>query len=74
MGFGLLNKCVMYWNSDDDIFWPEENYWFSLITPEDKSYGMCTTFFNPSKQKGFSCLIVCISGDESLSKEEETDE
>ena len=73
MGFGLLNKCVMYWNSDDDIVWPED-YWISLITPEDESSGMWTTFFNPSKLKGVPCLIGWIAGDEALAMEEQTDE
>jgi len=73
MGFGLLNKCVMYWNSDDDIVWPED-YWFNLITPEDESSGMWNTFFNPSKLKGVPCLIGWIGGDEALAMEEQTDE
>jgi len=74
MGFGLLNKCVMYWNSDDDIVWPED-YWFSLlITPEDESSGIWTSFFNPSKLKGVPCLIGLIGGDEALAMEEQTDE
>ena len=44
MGFGLLNKCVMYWNNGDDFAWPEDAYWFELITPEDASSGLWKTF------------------------------
>ena len=24
MGYGLLNKAIMYWNNEDDIVWPDD--------------------------------------------------
>ncbi len=61
MGFGTVNKCMMSWNNDDDLVWPEYEYWFLLLTPEDdgggetQQYSPWTTFFNPTKFKGKPC-------------------
>lgn len=74
MGFGLLNKCVLYWKNDDDIVWPVDKYWFELITPEDESSGMWTSFFNPTKLSGVPSLVGWIAGDEAAAMEDQTDE
>ena len=51
MGYGTLNKAVLHWNDDDAIIWPNDMYWFEVITPEDRMSGLYTTFFNPTKLK-----------------------
>ncbi len=73
MGFGLLNKCVLYWNNDKEIAWPQDTYWFSLITPEDESSGLWTTWYNPTDLKGVPTLIGWIAGDEAVAMEDKTD-
>ena len=73
MGFGLLNKAVLYWDSNDAIVWPD-TYWFELVTPDDASSGLWTTWYNPSKLKGKPCLIGWIGGDEAVDMEEWSDE
>ena len=46
---------MMSWNNDDDLVWPEYEYWFLLLTPEDdgggetQQYSPWTKFFNPTK-------------------------
>ena len=74
MGFGLLNTCLIYWNNGNDVSWPEDAYWFELITPEDASSGLWTTFYNPTKLKGVPSLIGWIAGDEAVAMEDQTDE
>ena len=77
MGFGTVNKCMMSWNNDEDLVWPEDEYWFLLLTPEDdgtqqqeKKYSPWTTFFNPSKFKGKPSLTAWLGGKEAIYAEE----
>lgn len=82
MGFGTVNKCMMSWNSDDDLVWPEDEYWFLLLTPEDgndetqqqqqqqQQYSPWTTFFNPTKFKGKPSLTAWLGGKEAIYAEE----
>ena len=56
MGFGVVNKCIMTWNNDEDYVWPNDELWFILVTPEDETSGQWTTFFNPSEFKGIPTL------------------
>lgn len=74
MGFGLLNKIVLYWNNSADNVWPEDTYWLELITPEDESSGVWTTWMNASELKGVPCLVGWIGGDEAVVMETQTDE
>lgn len=74
MGFGLLNKCVLYWNNEEDMVWPGDYYWFRLVTPEDESSGLFTSFFSPQKLKGIPSLIGWVGGDEAVAMEEQTDD
>ena len=77
MGFGTVNKCMMSWNNDEDLVWPEDEYWFLLLTPEDdgtqqqqQQYSPWTTFFNPSKFKGKPSLTAWLGGKEAIYAEE----
>lgn len=74
MGYGLLNKIVMYWNSEDDIVWPEDTFWFGLVTSENESSGFWPHVYNPTKLKGVPCLSVWSAGNEALALEEQTDD
>jgi len=74
MGFGLLNKCIMYWDSFSDMVWPEDTYWLEVITPDDDDSGLFTAFFNPTTLKGKPCLIAWVAGDEAVNMEEKTDD
>ena len=75
-GFGVLNKCIMYWNGNDmdNLAWPGDTLWFELITPDDLSSGKWTTFFNPTKYKGVPTLEGFIGGNEAIDIETQTDE
>lgn len=76
MGFGTVNKCMMSWNNDDDLVWPEYEYWFLLLTPEDdgggetQQYSPWTTFFNPTKFQGKPSLTTWLGGKEAIYGEE----
>ena len=74
MGFGLLNKCIMYWDNFSDVVWPEDTYWLEVVTPSDDDSGLFTHFFNPSKLKGRPCLIAWIAGDEAVDMEQKSDD
>lgn len=74
IGFGVLNKCIMQWTNDENAqVWPDKP-WFHLITPEDKTSGKWTTFWNPSKLKGVPTLVGFIGGDEAREIESQTDD
>jgi len=74
MGFGLVNKCVMTWDNDDDLVWPRNKLWFLLMTPEDETSGEWTTFYNPSKFKGKPSLTAWAGGDDAVKAEAQSDE
>ena len=63
----------MQWNDNDDVVWPDEE-WFELITHDDASSGKWTTFFNPSKYKGKPALVGFIGGQDAIDMEAQTDE
>jgi monoamine oxidase len=73
-GFGLNNKAVMTWKNKEDMIWPEDEFWFKLITPDDETSGLWTTFYNPSKFKGEPSLIAWVGGDEAWVEEERTND
>ncbi len=73
-GFGLLNKVSMFWERDEDIVWSRDTYWFNLVTPEDHTSGVWTTYFNPTSLTGTPSLIGWIGGDEAEAAEDQTDE
>ena len=73
-GFGLNNKVVMTWKNKEDMIWPEDEFWFKLITPDDETSGLWTTFYNPSKFKGEPSLIAWVGGDEAWVEEERTND
>lgn len=70
MGFGILNKCTMYFS---DIAWPKDELWFELLTPEEEDSGRWTTFFNPTSFKGTPSLIGWIGGQDAIDAEQQTD-
>lgn len=73
MGFGILNKCTLSWNDHDSLVWPEDKLWFFLITPDGKSSGEWTTFYNPSSFKGKPTLTAWVGGEDAIKAEKETD-
>jgi len=72
MGFGVVNKCAMYWNDDDDIPWPKDEFWFKLIRSDEET--KWTYFFNPSSYKRTSTLTAWIGGDDAVEMESRTDD
>ena len=74
MGFGLLNRCTLTWKDDDALVWPEDELWFLLMTPEDETSGLWTTFYNPSKFKGEPTITAWIGGDEAVEAEKKSDD
>mmetsp|Transcript_7212 Transcript_7212/g.16402 ORF Transcript_7212/g.16402 Transcript_7212/m.16402 type:complete len:391 (+) Transcript_7212:256-1428(+) len=74
MGFGVVNKCMMSWDDNEDLVWPADDLWFFLITPDDETSGQWTTFYNPSKFKGIPALTAWVGGDEALAVESQTDD
>lgn len=75
MGFGLVNKCIMTWDNEEDMVWPEDDMWFLLVTPDDETSGQWTRFYNPSMFKGVPTLIGWIGGDDAVEAEKQsTDE
>jgi monoamine oxidase len=51
VGFGVLNKCVFYWESSQASWWPEGKEVLTLVKDDMANYGNFTTFFN-EKQLG----------------------
>lgn len=74
MGYGTVNKCILSWDDESALVWPEDDMWFMLITPEEETSGKWTTFFNPSSLKGRPTLVSYVAGDDASSMEGQTDE
>merc|ERR1719491_2904143 len=70
MGFGVVNKCAMYWSHAEDMVWPEDKFWFRLLGSEDTRW---TSFFNPSSYKGVPTLTAWIGGRDAVAMERRTD-
>lgn len=73
-GFGLLNKVSMFWERNEDIVWSRDTFWFNLVTPEDHTSGVWTSYFNPTSLTGTPSLIGWIGGMEAEAAEDQTDE
>jgi len=71
MGFGVVNKCSMYWNDASNMVWPADVFWFKLISAEETRW---TYFFNPSSYKGTPTLTAWIGGEDAVKMERRTDE
>lgn len=75
MGFGLMNKCILSWNDEADMVWPEDELWFLLVTPKDETSGQWTRFYNPTKLKGGKpTLVAWIAGAEAWDAETQTND
>ena len=75
MEMGLLNKCVLQWENEDDMVWSEPSgSHFELVTAEAETSGKWTSFYNPSSFKGKPVLIGYIGGDGAREMESQTDD
>jgi len=74
MSFGILNKVMMHWDDEESMVWPEDKYWFLVITPDDESSGKWTSFFNPSALQGIPSLTAWAAGDDARDEELRSDE
>ena len=75
MEMGLLNKCVLQWENEDDMVWPEPSgSWIELVTAETETSGRWTQFYNPSSFKDKPVLIGMTGGDEAREMESQTDD
>ncbi|EJK73350.1 hypothetical protein THAOC_05030, partial [Thalassiosira oceanica] len=74
MGFGTLNKLILYWESDSAVVWPLDTGWFMLATADDESSNDFVTVFNPTKEKGVPCLVLWVGGFDAVLKEDESDD
>jgi monoamine oxidase len=69
MGFGVLNKCILYWDFDaEPTWWPTDKAVLSLITDDDETSGVWTTFFNDREldNGGHFILSAWIGGDNAI--------
>ena len=74
MEMGLLNKCAMQWENEDDMVWSEPSgSHFELVTTEAETSGKWTHFYNPSSFKGKPVLIGFIAGNDAREMESQTD-
>ncbi|EJK72061.1 hypothetical protein THAOC_06447, partial [Thalassiosira oceanica] len=71
LGFGLVNKCIMVWEKGTSI--PDEK-WFNLLTPEDETSGIWTTFSSFTEYKSLPTIVGWIGGDEARNMEEMADD
>jgi len=46
IGFGALDKCVFYWDTNQTSWWPEGKEFLTLATDQDETNGDWTTIFN----------------------------
>jgi len=80
IGFGTVNKCILYWDAPQTSWWPEHRQVVTLITPKDdgneNDTETWTTFFNDRalENGGHYILTGFIGGRKALSEEQKTDE
>ena len=75
IGFGTLDKCIMYWDDDDAIsWWPDDKkVWLQLLTEEDE--GVWTMFFNTRSQGHDKYILVgWIGGSAAVDMERQTND
>jgi len=73
IGFGVLNKCILYWEGNGaGKWWPKNKSVVSLITDEDKDSGFWTTFFNDKSLGNDEHFILTgwIGGENAIRSEE----
>jgi Flavin containing amine oxidoreductase len=46
LGFGLLNKVVLYWDRNQSSWWPDGEDILTFVPDNDNGIGAFTTFFN----------------------------
>jgi len=65
VGFGILNKCILYWDTPQRRWWPENEAVVTLLTDEDDDAGFWTTYFNDRElgNGGHYILTGWIGGD-----------
>ncbi|CAB9513870.1 specific histone demethylase 1 homolog [Seminavis robusta] len=51
LGFGILNKCIFYWEEDQSSWWPKGKEMLTFVPADQAQVGSFTTFFN-DKQLG----------------------
>ena len=77
IGFGVLNKVVLYWDSDQSSWWPQGQELISLMPQNVNDTGKYNTFFNDREigNGGHFVLSAWTGGDPAARYEEEwTDE
>jgi protoporphyrinogen oxidase len=78
IGFGVLNKCILYWQDEEQAssWWPNGKEYLSLVTDQDDTSGLWTTFFNDKEigNGGHFVLSAWIGGDDALRVEQQSDE
>jgi monoamine oxidase len=77
IGFGVLDKCIFYWENEGEFsWWPNGKEYMTLVTDQDDSTGVWTTFFNDRElgnRKHF-VLSAWIGGDKALAVEKLSDQ
>jgi monoamine oxidase len=76
IGFGSLNKIVLYWEDDQGEWWPNDRFWTCLITDRDDTSGMWTSYYNERNADtgGRYILTGWIGGNASIESESDSDE
>ena len=80
VGFGTLNKCILYWHDDTVVnaarqWWPDGHTWLNLIAATEGTAGAWTTFFNPvSANGGTHILTGFVAGDDADAMVQQTDD
>ena len=76
IGFGSLNKIVLYWEEDQSSWWPDNRFWNCLITDRDDTSGTWTSYYNERNADtgGRYILTGWIGGKASMEAEADNDQ
>jgi monoamine oxidase len=78
IGFGVLNKCIFYWESEAQAssWWPHGKEYMTLVTEQDATAGVWTSFFNDREigNGGHFVLSAWIGGDNAKAIESLSDQ
>lgn len=76
LSFGTLNKCIFYWESPQDTWWPNGKTWMTYMPKDESKTGKWTSFFNDKDigNGGHYILSSWSGGKVAEAAENETDE
>jgi monoamine oxidase len=70
LGNGMLNKCILYWNDIENVFWPKNKDYLVRLVPTPRSNSgenNWLIFYNAFKYNGKKAILIGLSAGKGAS-------